>query len=157
MGLERIVKGPEIWDDSKGFHFTAQLRTNESRDTVLAEVSRKLEEFYTGFGAALEVQKINESEIKYHVKYADGKYAATVILHKKSPWVKKQRDLPNRDYPDGQANRNFQNYWISVPRMADESKRQEHLKTLAEYFKKGPIVVATYREHKRSAQTAFNF
>lgn len=145
MGLDSIVIEPSIWDGYRGFHFSVQLNGRETRESALNQIESKLREFYQNFGAQLKRQESKSSDRRYHVKL-NGEYRATLILHDKSSWSRRKKDLPNRDYPAASAkNRSFQNYWISVPRMADESKRQEHVQLLADYLKRGLAAVVTYR------------
>ncbi|MBL7056521.1 hypothetical protein ISS07_06415 [Candidatus Woesearchaeota archaeon] len=150
MSIDNLVKDIEVWSNNQGMFLGVELTGSKTKESVTKEIFQELTNMYSRFGATLKKKPAEKGE-KYHIKNGIGTYRGTIIIEPKGSYSnhpsRDKKRMDNHDFPTNQhpRPRHFQTYFIKVPRMADESKRREHLNLIKDYLERGPIAIDSYK------------
>lgn len=156
MYLNNLVKDPAVWEGNRGFNFSVELTGSNTADTVLSDIVKKLGEFYAAFnGSRMDEMPGMKNPKEYHVIGPDDKYRATIEVWKRASYGEPaNKEKPGRDFAANvERGKRYRVFWVKVPHMAHEEKREGHLSILADYLKRGPIAIDAYKAHKAMRKT----
>jgi hypothetical protein len=150
MAINDIVDSIKLWDDYKGINFKVELVHSRTKESVMDKIVRELGNMYSAFDSTLEeVDRTYDTRV-FNLKNDLGQYRATIVVEAKRDYTRNppssERIRANDDFPSvGPRTKKFQNYWVRVPSMQDESKRSMHARLIADYLERGPIAIDSYR------------